>query len=179
LVITLGTGLGSGIYVDNKLLYGFTGFAGELGHTTAIENGRQCNCGKKGCLETYVSANGIVKTSYEFLKAENNSILKNKTNIESKDIYEAAKQGDKVAIKIFEFTADILGKSLSDYIALFSPEAIFLTGGLAKSDKFLITGIYESINKNSLKIFKDTVKIMPSELIDENAGLLGAAAMFF
>lgn len=175
-VVTLGTGLGSGIVVNGSMLYGSTGFAGELGHTVIIENGRQCACGHKGCLETYASATGIVTTAKELL-LQNKSVLSKIENFESKDIFSAALSGDKVAIEAIEYTGEILGKSLTDYIALFSPEAVFLTGGLARAHSLLIPSIENSIDNNILKIFKDSVKVLPSKLINENAGLLGAAAM--
>jgi glucokinase len=180
LVVTLGTGLGSGIVVDRKVLYGSTGFAGELGHTIAIENGRTCGCGRKGCLETYVSATGIVKTAKEMLEASKQiSLLRHIENLDSKAIFQAAEQGDELAIKTLTYTANVLGHHLSDYISLFSPEAIFLTGGLAKAHKWLIPTIEESMNEHTLKIFRQTAKVYPSQLLDKNAGLLGAAAMLF
>jgi len=178
LVVTLGTGLGSGIFVNGEMLYGSTGFAGELGHTTAIESGRKCGCGKKGCLETYASATGIVKTAKEFLALSKvNSLITETENFEAKDIFIAAQNGDKLAFETIKYTGEILGKSLADYVALFSPEAIFLTGGLAKAHSLLIPETEKAMNKNMLKIFKETVKILPSSLIEQNAGLLGAAAL--
>ncbi len=176
IVITLGTGLGSGIIVNGKMLYGSTGFAGELGHVIINEKGRQCGCGRKGCLETYVSATGIIKTTKELL-TQSNSVLKKTANFEAKDIFSAALNGDKLALKAIEFTSKILGKAIADYTALFSPETVFLTGGLAKSHSLLIPSIKSAMNNNMLKIFKNTVEIIPSKLIDDNAGLFGAAAM--
>ena len=175
-VVTLGTGLGSGIIVNGEMLYGSTGFAGEFGHIIINENGRQCGCGRKGCLETYASATGIVKTANELL-TQTNSVLNKIPNFEAKDIFSAALSGDEVALKSIEFTGKILGKSIADYTALFSPEAVFLTGGLAKAHSLLIPAIENSMNDNMLKIFNNTVEILPSKLIDDNAGLLGAAAM--
>ncbi len=178
LVVTLGTGLGSGIFVNGRILYGSTGFAGELGHTTAVENGRKCACGKKGCLETYVSATGIVKTAKEFLRiSKMETELAQKEHFEAKDIFIAAQNNDKLALETIQFTAKILGKSLADYVALFSPEAIFLTGGMAKSHHLLIPETERVMNEEMLKIFKGSVKILPSSLIERNAGLLGAAAL--
>jgi glucokinase len=180
LVVTLGTGLGSGIFVNGEILHGKTGFAGELGHTVAIENGRKCKCGKKGCLETYVSATAIVKTVKEFSRISKiESELNTIENLESKDIFKAAESGDNLALQSINYTTEILGKTLSDYTALFSPEAIFITGGMAKSHSLLIPKIETAMNENMLKIFKNTVQILPSELIDKNAGLLGAAALMF
>jgi len=178
LVITLGTGLGSGIVVNGQILYGSTGFAGELGHTIVENNGRQCKCGRKGCLETYASATGIKKTINNFLdQTKKASILRSLDNIQAKDIYLAAKQGDECASKAIDYTGKILGQHLSDYIALFSPEAIFITGGLAKAHSLLIPAIEKSIDENCLHIFKNTVKILPSQLLEKNSGLLGAAAL--
>jgi glucokinase len=178
LVVTLGTGLGSGIFVNGEILYGSTGFAGELGHTTAIENGRKCGCGKKGCLESYASATGIVKTAKEFLALSKiDTELSKKENFDAKDIFVAAQNNDKLALETIKYTGEILGKSLTDYVALFSPEAIFLTGGLAKAHSLLIPATENAMNKNMLKIFKETAKILPSSLLEQNAGLLGAAAM--
>jgi len=178
LVVTLGTGLGSGIIVNGEMLYGSTGFAGELGHTVVDYNGRTCGCGRKGCLETYASATGIVRTVNDYLATtKESSTLKKLTNIESKDIFLAAMQNDNIAIKSINYTGEILGKHLSDYVALFSPEAIFLTGGLAKAHQLLIPPTQKAMNKQMLNIFQNTVKILPSQLINQNAGLLGAAAM--
>ena len=180
LVVTLGTGLGSGIFVNGQMLYGHTGFAGELGHTTAIDNGRECKCGKKGCLETYASATGIVITAKDFLQnKKTDSSLQYVENINSYEIYSAAKNSDELALKTIYYTGEILAKSLVDYIALFSPEAIFLTGGLAKSHSILIPATEKHINKHILKIYENSVKLLPSTLIEKNAGLLGAAAMIF
>lgn len=178
LVVTLGTGLGSGIVVNGKVLYGYTGFAGELGHTIVENNGRDCGCGRKGCLETYASATGIVNTIQQFLNSsKKESTLRTIPNIESENIFLAATNDDECALKAIEYTGTILGKALADYVALFSPEAIFLTGGLAKAHSLLIPATEKAMNENILKIFRDTVKIYPSELLGQNAGLLGAAAM--
>ena len=175
-VVTLGTGLGSGIIVNGEMLYGSTGFAGEFGHIIIDENGRQCGCGRKGCLETYASATGIVKTANELLK-QTDSVLNKIPSFEAKDIFSAALSGDEVALKSIEFTGKMLGKAIADYSALFSPEAVFLTGGLAKAHSLLIPAIINAMDNNMLKIFKNTVEILPSKLINDNAGLLGAAAM--
>lgn len=178
LVVTLGTGLGSGIVVNQQMLYGFTGFAGELGHTKALDNGRPCGCGRNGCLETYVSATGITKTINEMLTlSKKDSILRNIPKLDSKAIFEAALLKDELALKAIDYTGTILGKHLADYVAIFSPEAIFLTGGLAKAHSLLIPSVEKAMNENLLKIFRGTVKIYPSALIDNNAGLLGAAAL--
>ncbi len=178
LVITLGTGLGSGIVVDGNILYGSTGFAGELGHTQAVENGRTCGCGRLGCMETYVSATGITRTMKEMLKqSKQESLLRKLDVLDSEAIFNAAKLGDELAIKAMDYTAIIMGRHLSNYVALFSPEAIFITGGLAKAHEMLIPTMEKHMNDNMLKIFKNTCKIYPSALIEQNSGVLGAAAM--
>ena len=178
--ITLGTGLGSGIFANGKLIYGHDGFAGELGHINAIPNGRVCGCGKKGCVETYVSATGIVNTAIEFLEErEDQSILRNINKITSKDIYEAATQGDTLALEIFDFTAYILGIALADAVAILSPEAIFLFGGLANSGDYILTPTKEYMEENLLQVFKDKVDIKFSELDSGYAAILGASALVF
>ncbi len=174
LVVTLGTGLGSGIVVGGKVVHGYTGFAGELGHVIVQENDRDCGCGRKGCLETYASATGIVRTVRKMQKEKG---LPVDDNLSSKELYSRALKGDEVAVKAFEYTGEMLGKSLTGYIALLSPEAIFITGGLAKAHEILIPEINKVVDKHSLKIFKDTCKILPSDLIEQNAGMLGAAAL--
>lgn len=180
LVVTLGTGLGSGIVVNGQILYGSNGFAGELGHTIVENNGRLCGCGRKGCLETYASATGIVRTIHQFLEASKiESVLRGKADIDAKMIIDAAKSGDDCAIRSVEYTGKILGQHLSDYIALFAPEAIFLAGGLAKAHELLIPHIETSIDENILKIFKESAQVYPSKLIDQNTGLLGAAALMY
>ncbi|MBN2667722.1 MAG: ROK family protein [Bacteroidales bacterium] len=178
LVVTLGTGLGSGIVVNGEVMYGKTGFAGELGHTIAQANGRPCGCGRKGCLETYVSATGLKLTIGELLAvSRQNSSLRDLTNISAKNVHEAAIKGDALAIKALEYTAKILGQKLTDYITVFSPEAVFLSGGLAHAHSYLIPTIEKTINDNVLPIFKDTTRVYPSKLLEKNAGLLGAAAL--
>lgn len=141
IVITLGTGLGSGIVVDGKLVYGSDGFAGEIGHTVYDPNGRQCGCGRRGCLETYASATGIKRTVMELLANSNeDSALRNLSfnDLESKMIYTSALAGDKIAKEAFEFTGKVLGLKLADAIAVTSPEAIILFGGLALAGDMII-----------------------------------------
>ncbi len=180
LVVTLGTGLGSGIVVNGNVLYGATGFAGEMGHTKTMDNGRQCGCGRLGCLETYVSATGLARTTVELLaQSRQISVLRDKEKITSEDVFLAASSGDELALKAIKYTTTIFGKHLADYVALFSPEAIFLTGGLANAHSLLIPHTEEVMNQSVLKVFTNTVKIYPSALLKENAGLIGAAAMLF
>jgi len=180
IMITLGTGVGSGIVIDGKLVYGHDGFAGELGHTTAIRNGRLCGCGKNGCLEAYSSATGVARTAREILETTNQeSILRNipLSDITSKDVYDAAKEGDQVAIDIFNFTGKILGEAFADFVAFSSPEAIILFGGLSKAGEFILNPIVENMEKNLLKMWKGKIKILFSELKESDAAVLGASAL--
>ena len=179
IVITLGTGVGSGIVINGEVVYGHDGFAGELGHTCAVRhNGRLCNCGKTGCLETYTSATGVARTAREWLDmSEEPSSLRSLDNISSKDVYEAAKEGDKLALKIFEYTGTILGQSFADFIAFSAPEAIVLFGGLARAKDFLREPIERSMNANVLPLWRDKVKIVFSQLKESDAAILGASAL--
>jgi glucokinase len=182
IVITLGTGLGSGIVVNGKVVYGHDGFAGELGHVTVSENGRQCGCGRKGCLETYVSATGIIRTVYELLALRTDQSELRKISFEeltARDIYEAANKADRIAMKAFEMTGRTLGKSLADVVALFSPEAIFLFGGLASAGDHILKPAKEYMEKYLLHVFRDKVKILPSGLTETNAAVLGAAGLIW
>ena len=180
IMITLGTGVGSGIVINGQLVYGHDGFAGELGHVVVDPAGRQCGCGRKGCLETYCSATGVARTAREFLAARTDaSLLRNipAESITSKDVYDAAVQGDKLAQEIFEFTGNILGEALADAIAFSSPEAIVLFGGLAKSGDYIMKPIMKSIDDNVLNIYKGKTKLLVSELKDSDAAVLGASAL--
>ncbi len=179
IMITLGTGVGSGIVINGEVVYGHGGFAGELGHTTAVRsNGRYCNCGKTGCLEAYASAMGVARTAREWLElTDEPSVLRNIETIASKDVYDAAKEGDKLALKIFEFTGKILGRSFADFIAFSAPEAIVLFGGLARAKEFLTAPIEEAMNANVLPMWKNKVKIVYSQLKESDAAILGASAL--
>ena len=180
IMITLGTGVGSGIVINGQMVYGHDGFAGELGHVIARRDGRICGCGRKGCLETYCSATGVARTAREFLAARTDaSLLRNipAESITSKDVYDAAVQGDKLAQEIFEFTGNILGEALADAIAFSSPEAIVLFGGLAKSGDYIMKPIMKSIDDNVLNIYKGKTKLLVSELKDSDAAVLGASAL--
>lgn len=180
IMITLGTGLGSGIVVNGELVYGHDGFAGELGHTTVFIDGRQCNCGKKGCLETYVSVTGIERTVFELLSSE---IIKSELRhicfdkLDGKMISEAALRGDKIALKAFDYTGKILGMKMADAVAHTSPEAIFLFGGLAGSGELIFGPTRKYFEKFLLPIFRNKVKILPSALQGKNIAVLGAAAL--
>ncbi len=180
IVITIGTGLGSGIVVNGELLYGHDGFAGELGHTIVYPEGRMCGCGRKGCLETYVSSTGIKRTVIEMLNNTNEpSILRNfnETTLTSKKIFSAAQKNDKIALDAFEFTGKILGMKLADAIAFSSPEAIILFGGLVKAGKYIFIPTKKYMEYYLLPIFRNKVKLLPSALKNENAAVLGAAAL--
>lgn len=180
IMITLGTGVGSGIVVNGQLVYGHDGFAGELGHVIVERDGRQCGCGRKGCLETYCSATGVARTAREFLVARSEPSLLREIPAEeivSKDVYDAAVKGDKLALDIFEFTGNILGRSLADFIAFSSPEAIILFGGLAKSGSLIMDPIQKAMDENILKIYAGKTKILLSQLKDADAAVLGASAL--
>lgn len=179
IMITLGTGVGSGIVVDGKVVYGHDGFAGELGHTNVVRhNGRACGCGRNGCLEAYCSAMGVARTAREWLEhSKEPSLLREVENITSKDVYEAAKEGDKVALDIFEYTGTLLGTAFSDFIAFSAPEAIVLFGGLARSKEFLYEPMMKAMNGNVLQIWRDKVKIVFSSLKESDAAILGASAL--
>ena len=181
IMITLGTGVGSGIIIDGKVVYGHDGFAGELGHTTAIrENGRLCGCGKHGCLETYCSATGVARSAREILgSTTKNSQLRNipMENITSKDVFDAAMEGDEVAKEIFEFTGKILGQSLADFVAFSAPEAIAIFGGLSKAGDLIMNPIREHMEANLLPLWKGKIKLFFSELKEADAAVLGASAL--
>jgi glucokinase len=179
-MVTLGTGLGSGFVSSGKLLYGHDGHAGELGHTIAVANGRPCGCGRKGCLETYASATGIVKTAIERLASEHEaSVLDDiaQEKISAYDITMAARNGDKLALEIFEFTAEILGMKLADTVAITSPKAIFLFGGLAHARELLSVPLKKYMELNLLNLYQNKVDILFSQMPDDDAALLGAASL--
>ena len=181
IMITLGTGVGSGIIIDGKVLYGHDGFAGELGHTTAIrENGRLCGCGKYGCLETYCSATGVARSAREILASTTkDSLLRNipVDSITSKDVFDAAQQDDEIAKEIFAFTGKILGQSLADFVAFSAPEAIVLFGGLSKAGDLIMDPMRESMEANLLPLWKGKIKLLFSDLKEADAAVLGASAL--
>ncbi|MEZ5047899.1 MAG: ROK family protein [Chitinophagaceae bacterium] len=177
IMITLGTGVGSGFYSNGKIIYGHDGFAGELGHVIAVREGRSCGCGRKGCLETYTSATGIVKTAHDFLKENPNSILYEVENITAKEIFIAAEKNDELAKSIFDYTGKILGQTLADAVAITSPEAIILFGGLAQAGKYIFEPTQKYMEENLLSIYKNKVKILPSALSESDVAILGASAL--
>ena len=181
IMITLGTGVGSGIVINGQLVYGEDGNAGELGHTIVHRNnGLLCGCGRTGCLETYCSATGGARTAREYLELiEEDSLLRNipADSITSKDVYDAAMKNDKIANKIFEFTGRVLGEAFADFTVFSSPKAIILFGGLTKSGELLMRPIREAMEKNMMKAFKGKVKLLLSELKEADAAVLGASAL--
>lgn len=183
-VITLGTGLGSGFVVDGKLVYGEDGFAGELGHT-AIRPGqsnRECGCGRKGCLETYVSASGIKRTLLKIMadSIEPSDLRKvSFEELDSKMIHEAALKGDKIALKAFKHTGQMLGFKLADVVATTNPEAIFLFGGLALAKDLIFEPAKEYMEAHLLNIYNGKVKLLPSKLTTQNAAVLGASSLIW
>ena len=180
IVITLGTGVGSGIVVGGQLVYGHDGFAGELGHMIVRRNGRMCGCGRQGCLETYTSATGVARTAREYLSIRSDESLLRSIDVDaitSKDVYDAAMQGDALALEIFEATGAILGESFADFVTFSSPEAIILFGGLTKSGDLLMNPIKHHMEKNLLPIYKGKTKLLFSQLKESDAAGLGASAL--
>lgn len=181
-VITLGTGLGSGFVVDGKLVYGQDGFAGEIGHTSIRPgmSNRDCGCGRKGCLETYVSATGLKRTVLKILadRLEDSELRRYSFDeLDSKKIYEAARRGDILALAAFEHTGAMLGYKLADVVAHTNPEAIFLFGGLALAKELIFEPAQKHMEQNLLYIYRDKVKLLPSELSTHNAAVLGASSL--
>jgi glucokinase len=182
IVITLGTGLGSGIVANGELIYGHDGFAGEVGHITAVPNGRQCNCGRRGCLETYASAQGIRRTVFELLATSTakSSLRKISFNkLTSEKIYIAALANDPVAIEAFQVTGEILGRSLADAVAFTSPSVIFLSGGLAEAKEKILNPTKENMEKYLVNCYKNKVEIKLSALGNKGAGIVGGAALIW
>ena len=180
MLATLGTGVGSGFVANGELILGHDGFAGELGHTIFDPNGRQCNCGRKGCLETYASASGIVRTVKELLsKSEEASILRNvpADEITSEMIYKAALKNDVIALTAFDYTSYVLGIMLANAVAITSPEVIFLFGGLANAGDLIFKPVKKYMEENLLKIYKNKIELKPSGLSESDAAILGAAAL--
>lgn len=180
--VTLGTGLGCGVVIDGELMLGSMGHAGELGHVTAIKGGRMCGCGRKGCLETYASATGIVRTILEAEKDNyQHSVLStyHKTKLTAKHITDAAKEGDSLALKAFDFTGKILGEQLADTVAILNPELIILTGGLTRAGDLLLNPTIKYMNCHLHDIYKGTVEIRLSEMNSKKTAILGSAAFMW
>lgn len=181
IMITLGTGVGSGIVANGQLIYGHDGFAGELGHTVVVPDGRlHQGTGKKGSLESYASATGVRLTALEMLEnSKEESLLRNADmeSLDAKLVYGAAIQGDKLATQIFEFTGKILGMALANAVMFSSPEAIILFGGLTKSGDLILKPTRYHMEENLIKIFQNKVKILVSHLKESDAAILGASAL--
>lgn len=180
IILTLGTGLGSGIVINGELVYGHTGFAGEMGHLTMEPFGRECGCGREGCLETYVSATGIVKTVQElFAERRDPSRLRKIPfdQLTSKMIAEAADEGDQIALAAFDQTAEMLATAINNAVAFCSPEAIFLFGGLVQSGDLLLDPLNRAVDENIMGYYRKSFKIIPSCLSEADAAILGASAL--
>ncbi|HDJ33821.1 MAG TPA: ROK family protein [Bacteroidetes bacterium] len=180
-MFTLGTGVGSGLVVNGDLVYGHDGFAGECGHTTLVPGGRLCGCGARGHLEAYCSAPGMKRTAFEIMVRDNatDSLLAGISfnEMDSKMIYEAARKGDKVALEVFEQTGRWLGQGLADTVHHLSPEAIFLFGGPTAAGDLIFKPTIESMEEHLLPVFKNKVKVLPSELSTGDAAIVGASAL--
>jgi glucokinase len=183
IMITLGTGVGSGIVANGQLIYGHDGFAGELGHTIIIPDGRlHLGTGKKGSLESYASATGVAESAREILnQSDRPSALRalDINSISSKDVFEAAVKGDEVALEVFEYTGKILGMSLANFIMFSSPEAVILFGGLTKAGDMILKPTREHMEANLIEIFQNKVKILISHLKESDAAILGASALMW
>ncbi|MDE7376845.1 MAG: ROK family protein [Muribaculaceae bacterium] len=181
IMITLGTGVGSGIVINGQVVYGHDGFAGELGHMVVKRNnGRLCGCGRTGCLEAYCSATGVARTAREFLEIRTDpSVLRDMPidQITSKDVYDAAVKGDELAKEVFEYTGTLLGEAMADMVVFSSPQAFVLFGGLAKSGDLLLKPLKEALEKNLMTTFKGKVQVLMSELKEADAAVLGASAL--
>lgn len=180
IMITLGTGVGGGVVTDGRLMYGNDGLAGELGHLIVERDGRLCGCGRRGCLEAYCSATGVARTARERLAATSeDSLLRSieRERLTSKDVYEAAVKGDRVATEIFRETGTILGRALADMTAFANPEAFVLFGGLAKAGDYIRRYTEEALEENLMPVFKGRVRVVTSGLRDADAAVLGAAAL--
>jgi glucokinase len=180
IVLTLGTGLGSGIVINGEMVYGHTGFAGELGHSIVVPGGRDCGCGRQGCLETYGSASGLVRTVLFMLsemKEESSLREVAPSELTAKLISEAAANNDPIALEAFDYTAEMLALGIINAVTFSSPEAVFLFGGLAQAGDILFTPVRKYVDQNIQPIFRGTVKILPSGIPESNAAVLGAAAL--
>lgn len=182
IMITLGTGVGSGIVVDGKVVYGFDGFAGEVGHTIVQPEGRMCGCGRRGCVETYSSVTGLRKTALELINnTKTKSSLREicQENIGGKAIYNAAINGDKLALKCFEITAKMLAIGMANAVAVTSPEKIFLFGGLIKAGDLLMTPLKKYFEESLFVVFQNKIDLEISHLDENTAAILGAAALTY
>ncbi len=182
IMLTLGTGVGSGIVSNGSLVLGYDGLAGELGHLTAVPDGRECGCGHHGCVETYCSATGIKKTVVELMATtRTSSILREMpyNDITAKAIFDAAEEGDELALEAFDYTGEILGKSIADMITFSSPEAIFLFGGLAQAGDYIFEPTRKYLKQYQRSTFSREIKIIPSKLSGASIAIMGSAAVAF
>lgn len=180
IMITLGTGVGSGIYINGQLVLGCDGLAGELGHLTVIPGGRTCGCGRKGCLETYCSATGVARTAREYLdKRDTPSLLRDikPEDITSFEVYKAAVAGDELAKEIFEVTGSMLGEACANFALFCSPEAFIFMGGLTKAGDLLMKPLQKAYDEHVLSVYKGKAKLMLSGLKDSETAVLGASAL--
>lgn len=180
IVVTLGTGVGSGIVVNGELVYGHDGLAGELGHTIIKPNGRQCSCGRRGCLEAYVSARGLCRTAFELLAWRmDDSELRHLSfrEMTAVKIHAAAQRHDALALAAFDYTGRLLGRALADTVAYFSPEAIIIFGGLANAGDFLFQPVRRHFEEHLLGVYKSKVKILASHKQGGNIAVLGASVL--
>lgn len=180
IMLTLGTGVGSGIVIGGRVLYGHTGFAGELGHVIMVENGRTCGCGRKGCLEAYASATGIVKTAIEFLEGGNNPSSLRSVQGEKLNSYilsQHAKSGDPIALKTFDVTARMLAIAITNSVLFSSPEAIILSGGLSRAGTLLTDPLAEYIDDFIMPVFRGSFQVLHTALPESDAAILGAASL--
>uniref|UniRef100_UPI003FD71A85 ROK family protein n=1 Tax=Alistipes putredinis TaxID=28117 RepID=UPI003FD71A85 len=182
IMVTLGTGLGSGFVAGGRMIYGHDGMAGELGHVVVEPGGRQCGCGRRGCLETYVSATGIKRTVFELMARETvPSVLRDVpfSGFDARMITEAAQKGDPLALEAFRYTAQMLARALADAVAVTSPEAVFLFGGLAQAGDFLLEPVRRYLDEKLLYVYRGNVKVLPSGIPAQNAAILGASALIW
>ncbi len=178
IMVTLGTGVGSGFVANGELIYGHDGFAGELGHIISVRDGRSCGCGRKGCLETYSSATGIVRTAKEWLSQRDDAtVLRTLPDLTARDIHEAASNGDAFALELFDFTGKILGQTLADVVAITSPQAIIFFGGLAQAGRLILEPTQRYMEENLLFIYRNKITFLESALPAADAAILGASAL--
>ena len=178
IILSLGVGLGSCFFSEGSDHVGHLGFAGEFGHTCVVENGRECGCGHRGCLESYVGAAGIVRTAQELMaESDAPSLMRNLTKLSPRTIFECCEQGDKMAIEVFRRTGEILGLGLANYASIIDPEAIILTGGISHAGKWLLDSLSESFENHVFGNMKGKIKILVSKLNDRERDVLGASAL--
>jgi glucokinase len=181
IMVTLGTGLGSGFVANGALVYGHDGFAGELGHVTVVPDGRLCGCGRKGCLETYASATGLVRTATEWLqhRADPSALRHEAEPLTAARIQHAAERGDQLALEMYQFTGKILGQALAQAVAITSPQAIIFFGGVAHAGPILLEPVRRNMEESLLPIFRNKVNLLLSHLPGADAAVIGAASLIW